>query len=183
MSRLRKRRWAMAVDTRKCVGCQTCVLSCKAENGVPAEGFRCWISTETRGTYPNLAMTIWSQRCMHCADAPCVSACPTGASHYGAGRTVQVDRDLCTGCKACIASCPYDARYVHPDGFADKCTFCIHRVEKGLQPACATQCPTKAIHFGDAGDPDSDLSKLLRERRATVLRPEAGTEPNVYFLT
>jgi Fe-S-cluster-containing dehydrogenase component len=62
-------------------------------------------------------MEIRSERCNHCDNAPCVTCCPTGASHVeAAGKTVQVTADKCIGCKACIASCPYGARFVHPDG-------------------------------------------------------------------
>jgi Fe-S-cluster-containing dehydrogenase component len=178
-----KKRYAFAIDTRRCVGCNACVLACKAENNLPDEGFRCWIESETKGTYPNLAMEIRSQRCEQCSDAPCVSNCPTGASFYGSGGTVLVDKDLCTGCKACIAACPYDARYIHPQGYADKCTFCLHRVGKGLSPACVTACPTASLHFGDVNDPSSDISRLIRERQWKQLEPEAGTKPNLYFLT
>jgi tetrathionate reductase subunit B len=177
-----RKRYAMAVDTKRCVGCNGCVLSCNAENSVPDEGSRCWIETKTTGSYPNLAMEIFSSRCMHCSDAPCVTNCPTGASHQCTGGTVMVDKSLCTGCKACIASCPYDARYVHSAGYVDKCTFCLHRVEKGLQPACASNCPTNALTFGDLLEPSSEVAKLLRSRRYKTLRSEKGTDPNVYFL-
>jgi Fe-S-cluster-containing dehydrogenase component len=178
-----RKRYAMAVDTRRCVGCEACVLACKAENGVPLTSFRDWIVSETRGTYPNLEMEIRSERCEHCSDAPCVSACPTGASYYAAGGTVLVDHDLCTGCKACIAACPYDARYVHPDGYVDKCTFCLHRVDRGLLPACVTNCPTSALTFGDISDPDSDIARLVRQRESKQMRTDSGTHPNLYFLT
>jgi tetrathionate reductase subunit B len=182
--RLRKitKRYAMAVDTTRCVGCQTCVLACKAENGLALDGFRDWITTETTGTYPDLAMEIRSERCEHCSDAACVGACPTGASYYGSGGTVLVDSDRCTGCKACIASCPYDARYVTANGTVDKCTFCLHRVDRGLLPACAANCPTGALAFGDLNDPDSDLARLLRTRKHKQVRADAGTHPNLYFL-
>ncbi len=176
-------RYAMAVDTRRCVGCSSCVLACKAENGLPVEMARRWVVTETTGTFPNLAMLVRSEACHHCTSAPCVSNCPTGASHYGKGGTVLVDHDFCTGCKACVASCPYDARYIHPDGYADKCTYCLHLVEKGQLPACATSCPSGAIAFGDVNDPGSAIAKLLRERQHNVLKPEAGTSPNLYYLT
>jgi Fe-S-cluster-containing dehydrogenase component len=176
------KRYAMAIDTRRCVGCQTCVLACKAENDLPPTGFRDWITTETTGAYPELSMEIRSERCQHCTDAACVSACPTGASYYGSGGTVLVDRDLCTGCKACIASCPSDARYVHPAGYVDKCTFCLHRVDRGLLPACAANCPTDSLTFGDLNDPDSEIARLVRTRRHKQLRTDAGTKPNLYFL-
>lgn len=176
-------RYAMAVDTTRCVGCNACVLACKAENGLPADLFRDWITTEVRGTFPDLTMEIRSERCNHCSYAPCVSVCPTGASHFAEGGVVLVDAEMCTGCKACVASCPYDARSIHPDGHIDKCTFCLHRVERGELPACVTVCPTHALIFGDLGDPDSELVALLRSRRHKVLKPELGLEPNVFFLT
>ena len=176
-------RYAMAVDTRRCVGCSACVIACKTENNLPEGACRAWIVETALGTFPDLRMMIRSQRCNQCDDAPCVDVCPTGASHVGAGGVVLVTADKCTGCKACMASCPYDARTIHPDGYADKCTFCLHRVERGLLPACVENCPTKALTFGDLHDPDSDLARLLRARRHDVLRPEAGTGPNVFYLS
>ena len=177
------KRYGMVVDTKRCVGCNACVIACKTENEVPEEVFRDWIVVETRGVFPDLSQEIRSERCMHCTDAPCVSACPTGASHFEDGGIVMVSREKCTGCKACIASCPYEARSVHPEGFVDKCTFCLHRVTKGEQPACAATCPTKALTFGDLNDPDSEAARLLRSRKHKVLKPELGTNPNVFFLS
>lgn len=178
----KKPRYAMAVDTRRCVGCNACVLACKAENGLPSGAFRDWIETETRGTFPDLSMEIRSERCSHCDSPPCVAACPTGASGVAEGGAVLVDKEKCTGCKACIASCYHDARYVHPDGYVDKCTFCLHRVQRGETTACASVCPTRAITFGDRNDPDSAISKLLASRRWKVLEEQAGTGPNLFFL-
>jgi Fe-S-cluster-containing dehydrogenase component len=178
-----KKRYAMAVDTRRCVACSACVIACKTENRVPNGGFRCWTVQETSGTFPDLALEVRSERCNHCADAPCVSACPTGASYVAEGGAVAVDRRKCTGCKACIASCPYGARFVHAEGNVDKCTFCLHRVAKGKLPACAETCPTRALTFGDLSDPESPVAQLVRGRRVKTLRPEAGTRPQVFFLT
>jgi Fe-S-cluster-containing dehydrogenase component len=173
----------MAVDTRRCVGCQACVLACKEENALPEGACRDWVVVETRGRFPDLRQEIRSERCNHCDAPPCVSACPTGASHVHRGGIVLVARSLCTGCKACMAACPYDARYVHPEGYIDKCTFCVHRVERGLLPACVEVCPTRALVFGDRSDPASEVSRLLAARESKVLRPEAGCGPNVFFLT
>ncbi|HEY3352866.1 MAG TPA: 4Fe-4S dicluster domain-containing protein [Polyangia bacterium] len=176
-------RYAMTVDTRRCVGCNACVIACKTENRLPAGAFRDWITTETRGVFPALSQEIRSERCNHCAKAPCVRVCPTGASHVGAGGTVLVAPRKCTGCSACITACPYDARSLHgPSGTADKCTFCGHRVQRGEPPACVAACPTRALVFGDRADPASEVARLLRERRHKVNQPETGAEPNVFFL-
>jgi Fe-S-cluster-containing dehydrogenase component len=178
-----EKRYAMTVDTRRCVGCNACVLACKSENDLPEHGFRDWIVTETRGRFPDLSQEIRSERCNHCANSPCVSACPTGASHVSDGGAVIVDRDKCTGCKACIAACPYGARYVDPDeGFVDKCTFCLHRVRRGEQPACTEVCPTRSLVFGDLNDGGSEVAQKLDSRKNKTLKPEAGLEPHVFFL-
>jgi Fe-S-cluster-containing dehydrogenase component len=177
-------RLAMVIDTKKCVGCMDCVVACKTENNVP-EGFnRDWITQDAKGKFPNVHLEIRSERCNHCDNPPCVYCCPTGASHiHNYGGVVLVDHDVCIGCKACVASCPYDARFVHPEGYVDKCTFCIHRVEKGMDPACVSVCPTHCMYFGDLDDPNSKVSQLLNERKHHALIPEAGTKPHIFYLT
>jgi len=178
-----RERYGMAVDTVRCVGCNACVISCKTENALPEGGFRDWVTTETYGVFPSLWMQIRSERCNHCSRPSCVDACPTGASNANEGGTVLVTRRKCTGCKACIAACPYGARYVHPDGYVDKCTFCLHRVHAGKEPACVETCPAKALTFGDLSDPGSAVSRLVAGRKNVVLQPESGNRPNVFFLT
>ncbi len=177
-------RLGMVIDTRLCVGCQDCVLACKTENQVPEGVSRDWITQRHEGRWPTLRLTIQSERCNHCDRPPCVSCCPTGASHvHDYGGVVLVDQAECIGCKACLASCLYDARFVHPEGHADKCTFCIHRVEKGELPACVSVCPTRCMHFGDLDDPHSGVSKLLASREHHAVLPEAGTGPRIFYLT
>jgi Fe-S-cluster-containing dehydrogenase component len=85
-------RYAMAVDTKKCVGCSDCVVACQTENNVPIGYCRDWIVEVTDGTYPQLEIEIRSERCNHCENAPCVRCCPTGASHYSDGGTVLVKK-------------------------------------------------------------------------------------------
>jgi len=172
----------MVIDTKRCVGCADCVVACKTENNVPEGYCRDCIVQDIQGAFPDVQMEIRSERCNHCENAPCVRCCPTGASHIEEGGIVLVEHDKCTGCKACIAACPYGARYVHPDGYVDKCTFCVHRLREGLLPACVEVCPTKAMHFGDLDDPKSEVSKLLKSRRHHSLIPEAGTKPKIFYL-
>ncbi len=177
-------RYGMAIDTVRCVGCMDCVVACKTENELPEGLCRDWIETEVSGAFPDLALEIRSERCNHCDDPPCVWCCPTGASHVEPfGNLVLITPERCIGCKACLAACPYDARYIHPQGSADKCTFCVHRVRQGLDPACVAVCPTRCMHFGDLDDPHSGISRLLASRRSHALMPEAGTRPRIFYLT
>lgn len=175
-------RYGMTVDEKLCVTCNACVLACKSENEVPHGAARCWTVQEERGTFPLLSVDTRSERCNHCENAPCVSACPTGATHFEDGGIVVVTQEKCVGCKACILACPYEVRYVHPEGYVDKCTFCIHRVKKGLDPACVTVCPTKALTFGDLDDPSSAVHRQLQSRRSSVSKPEEDTNPKLFFL-
>ena len=94
-----------------------------------------------------------------------------------------VDPHRCIGCKYCIASCPYDVRYLHPlKRIVQKCQRCHHRVDVGLEPACVNACPTRALIFGDLGDPSSEVSRLIATLPVTVLKPEKDTGPQVYYV-
>jgi Fe-S-cluster-containing dehydrogenase component len=175
-------RYAMAIDTLKCVGCSDCVVACQMENNVPIGFCRDWVTETVDGSYPNVEIELRSERCNHCDNSPCVRCCPTGASHIEDGGIVLVTPHKCIGCGACIQSCPYDARYSHPDGYVDKCTFCIHRVRKGEKPSCVSVCPTKCMYFGDLDDPNSEIINILKNRKYKPLAPEAGTNPQIFYL-
>ena len=131
-------------------------------------------------------MTIHFPRsCLHCETPDCVTVCPTGASYKRAeDGIVLVDEDKCIGCKLCSWACPYGAReYSEVRGVMQKCTLCVDRIyndsfeEIDRQPACVMACPTRARHFGDLGDPDSAVSKLVAERGGYDLMPEMGYKP------
>lgn len=175
-------RYAMAIDTRLCVGCMNCVVACKTENEVPHGFDRDWITETVLGAFPAPRLEIRSERCNHCEAPPCVSCCPTGASHQREDGIVMVAKTKCIGCKACIAACPYDSRFVHPDGYVSKCTYCNHLVEQGLDPACVSSCPTRCMHFGDLDDPATRISELLRTRSHHSLLPETGCRPRGFYL-
>ena len=132
------------------------------------------------------AMTLHFPRsCLHCETPACVTVCPTGASYKRAeDGIVLVDEDKCIGCKLCSWACPYGAREYSPvEGVMKKCTLCVDRIynenlsEAEREPACVQVCPTKARHFGDLGDPDSKVSKLVAERGGVALLPELGYAP------
>jgi len=176
-------KYAMVIDQRRCVACMACVVACKRENDVPEEHFRTRVLESVEGEFPRLRMELRSELCNHCDNPPCVYNCPTGASYKRKDGVVMISRMKCVGCKACIAACPYDARYMHPDkGYADKCTFCEHRLKENLAPACVATCIGKSRIFGDLEDPASSVSKLLKEQEATVLLKEAGTQPRVFYI-
>jgi len=120
--------------------------------------------------------------CNHCANAPCVQVCPVGATFTTRDGVVLVDEKYCVGCSYCIQACPYGARYLHPEKkVADKCSFCYHRITKGLLPACVEVCPTQARVFGEVGLQSSPLRRFIRFNDITVLKPSLNTEPKVFY--
>jgi len=177
-------KYVMVIDQARCVGCMACIVACKNENDVPPEHFRTRVIEKVSGKFPKLRMELSSELCNHCDNPPCVYNCPTGASYKNKKiGLVLLKKNRCVGCKACITACPYDARYIHPEhGYADKCTFCSHRVTGGREPACVTTCIGKSRIFGDIEDPESEVSKLLLENHSEVLKSTAGTKPRVYYI-
>jgi tetrathionate reductase subunit B len=179
-----KKQYAMVIDARRCYGVHACSVACKAEFNVPLGETRSWVEFIEKGTFPNVSRNFLPRLCNHCSQPNCVSVCPTGATwKREEDGIVVIDKDICIGCKYCLQACPYDMRFINEDtGSADKCDFCIHRVSQGLEPACVEACPSRARIFGDINDPESEVSKLIAENPVTVLRPEKGTEPNVYYI-
>jgi tetrathionate reductase subunit B len=179
-----KPQFGMLIDLRKCIGCHACSVACKAEFDVPLGVNRSWVEYVEKGTYPNVRRNFLPRLCNHCSKPQCVDVCPTGATWKRAeDGIVVIDPDICIGCKYCIQACPYDARFLNPvTGVADKCDFCLHRVAQGLEPSCVNTCIGRARIFGDLNDPESEISKTIAKNPVTVLRPEMGTEPNVFYI-
>lgn len=197
-------RLGMVIDLRRCIGCYGCQLSCKAENGTPPGVFFARVLKHEEGQYPTVRQLFLPVLCNHCAEAPCVDACPTGASFKWDDGAVDIDHDKCVGCRSCMMACPYGNRYFndgpqqyyeagstpyeqartarHQSNVVMKCNFCRDRLNAGKKPACVENCPTVARYFGDLDDPTSEVSRLIKERAGFTLHPEAGTRPSVFYL-
>ncbi len=199
--------YGMGIEVDRCIGCSRCVEACKVENDVPREPFffRTWIeryvirkdgevevesinvpdgrTREAPQDDPDVLRTFFVPKlCNHCANPPCVQVCPVGATFSTADGVVLVDRERCVGCRYCIQACPYGARYLDPrTRTAEKCTFCYHRVVRGLEPACVEVCPTQARIFGDLRSRASRLVRFERMNKIHVLKPALNTEPKVYY--
>jgi Fe-S-cluster-containing dehydrogenase component len=183
---MENKRFAIVLDTRRCIDCKACTVACKAENNVPlgADNYRNWVDEgELRGHYPNLGQSFTPSQCQHCGNAPCAHVCPTRATEINPDGIVHVVADKCIGCKYFQTACPYNARYYNEEfGAVDKCTFCIQRIYVGRLPACVETCPTKVRVFGDLNDPCSEVSRLLAKYPSRVLKEAQGTKPFLFYL-
>jgi len=174
--------WAKVIDHTRCIGCHACTTACKSENEVPLSVTRTYVKYVDVGTFPHARRAFQVTRCNQCSDAPCVTACPTAAMHQRPDGIVDFDKSVCIGCKACIAACPYDAIFINPeDHSAEKCNFCAHRLDIGLEPACVVVCPTEAILVGDMHDPASRVAQIIQRDPVAVRRPEKATRPKLFY--
>ncbi len=183
------KRYAMVIDLRRCIGCQACTIACSTENRIPIGEFRTIVSQyDVRDANdPDGAVYSFTlpRLCNHCDNPPCVPVCPVQATFQREDGRVLIDEEVCVGCGYCVQACPYDARFINPvTNTADKCTFCVQRVDAGLLPACVETCTGGARMFGDVKDPESHVSRVLAEAgdEVKVLRPEMKTAPHVYYI-
>jgi len=150
---------------------------------VPVGSFRTWVKYTEVSLFPNVRRHFAVLRCNHCTSAPCVTICPVTALHKRKDGIVDLDRDVCIGCKACMQACPYDALYLNEEkGCAEKCHFCAHRIEQNLEPACVVVCPERAILVGDFSNPNDPVTQMKQRQDALVRRAEQGTGPNVTYV-
>lgn len=171
------------IDQRKCIGCHACTVACKSENEVPVGSFRTWVKYVEKGRFPAVRRHFTVLRCNHCDAAPCVEICPTRALSKRPDKIVDLDRDLCIGCRSCMQACPYDALYLNEDsGVAEKCHYCAHRTERGLEPACVVVCPEEAIVSGDVSDAGSRIARQIAELPTSQRKLDKGTQPRVWYV-
>ena len=175
-------KWAKVIDQTRCIGCHACTTACKSENLVPLSVTRTYVKHVDVGEFPQARRAHQVTRCNQCAHAPCAVACPTTAMFKRADGIVDFDKSICIGCKACMAACPYDAIFINPeDHSAEKCNFCAHRIDMGLEPACVVVCPTEAILVGDMNDEESKVASIINREAVNVRRPEKETLPKLFY--
>lgn len=175
-------KWAKVIDHASCIGCHACTTACKSENEVPLSVTRTYVKYVDVGVFPQARRAFQVTRCNQCEDSPCTTACPTSAMYQRPDGIVDFDKTACIGCKACIAACPYDAIFINPeDHSAEKCNFCAHRLDVGLEPACVVVCPTEAILVGDLNDSGSRVAQMIQREPVAVRRPEKETRPKLFY--
>ncbi|MCE2512772.1 MAG: polysulfide reductase NrfD [Acidimicrobiia bacterium] len=175
-------RLGFLLDSDSCIGCHACTVACKSEHDVPIGVNRTWVKYIETGAFPNVNRHFSVMRCNHCDDAPCISICPTNALFRAANGVVDFDDSNCIGCKGCMNACPYDAIYINPaTNTANKCNFCNHRIEQGLEPSCVVVCPTHAIKVADLDDPTDETTRIIARSDTAVRAPQQQTLPKVYY--
>ena len=200
-------RFVFIVDITRCIGCGSCCVADKREYNVPDGYYRTWVERYLKDfddvvyvdspkggvegyqeprkdlTKPIRDTFFVPKLCNMCKEPPCVQVCPVGATYRSPDGFVLVDQKRCIGCAYCIQACPYSARFLNPvSRTAEQCTWCYHRIRKGLQPACVNVCPTGARKFGSLNDKESEVYKILRGPGVlTVLKKAMGTWPALYY--
>jgi Fe-S-cluster-containing dehydrogenase component len=197
--------YAMVIDLNTCIGCNACMAACAIENQTPVwkNRWRTYVHDMEigKGVTGEVRRRFLPRLCNHCDNPPCMSVCPTGATHKLDNGIVLVDDELCMGCRACAMACPYDARlevtyedlnigkefygtlHHRSNPSVDKCSFCAHRVLSGRKPACVETCVGSARQFGDLNDPNDPVARIVASGIAKPLMPHLGTKPNVYYIS
>ncbi len=174
------------INVDRCIGCYACEIACKNENGVPlGMHYNKVLTVGPMGEFPNIKMYFLPALCQVCKDAPCVKVCPTHATYRTADGQIMIDKEKCIGCKMCMAACPYGARSYNPETkVVEKCSMCNHLQAVGEDPACVKVCCAKARLFGDIDDPNSEVSKAIREAGPENVHTLAdhGNHPQVRYI-
>ena len=211
--------FAYALNLSTCTGCRQCEYACAKENNTSLDPEMHYIRVLEldkgtmdvdrsnhfyEGEVPKPDKYYMPVQCHHCANPPCVDACPVQATWREPDGIVVVDYDWCIGCRYCEAACPYWARRfnwaepsirpsdinpeqgylsnrIRPKGVIEKCTFCLHRTRVGRNPACLEACPVGARKFGDLNNPNSEIRRIIATKRVYILKEELGTLPRFFY--
>jgi carbon-monoxide dehydrogenase iron sulfur subunit len=169
----------VTVRIERCVGCHTCELACAIAHSQSQDIETMILQGENPGyrihveTYGPRSIPL---SCQHCEEAACTLACPTGAvRRLAPGKPVLVDESRCIGCSMCVQACPFGVMALRPSGKAAfKCDLCITRLAKGLDPACVSSCPTRALLLQDEEASNKDKRRAAVQKLAEA--EEAGAE-------
>jgi len=197
-----EKRWGMLVDTNRLTESDIdgMVSACQKEHGwgdeIHSKGDQKagWIKKVKVKDTATQRISNLALMCQHCEEPPCVDVCPTNASMKREDGIVLVDKHLCIGCRYCMMACPYDARsFVHEDltnqkehmprgkGTVESCTMCVHKVDKGEQPACVSSVKSDAVIFGDLYDPTSKINQTLKKVQSTQIRADLNLNTGVRY--
>lgn len=182
-----KPHYSMILHVDRCIDCEKCKAACAETNKVPSYGFRTTVLERPIPDGIDQKREFLPVLCNHCNVPQCTRVCPTKATYKDPRNgIVMVDTKKCIGCLSCQLACPYNARYFNEEKWAvDKCNFCFDtRLSKGEKlTACAAACPAGVRVFGDLSNQNDRVYKEVHtvSRTVWVLRPEAGTKPNVFY--
>lgn len=184
-------RYALLIDTARCIGCNVCTIACRDQFVLndwspysapqPDTGhFWMFVAEKEWGRAADASTKVRyiAEPCMLCDEPPCLKAATGDALYKRPDGIVIIDPVKSKGQQQILAACPYGKIYWNDKlQIPQKCTLCAHRLDKGLQPACVNACPTSAITIGD----EAALASAIADKKATVLSPEFGAVPKVYY--
>jgi formate dehydrogenase iron-sulfur subunit len=172
MSNVKKGKYAFLIDGAICIDCRSCNVACSVENNVPMTSTRIWMKQSgIIGEFPDLQRHSAPFHCMHCDDPSCVSACTVGALYRNEEGIVMYDQNRCIACRYCMYACPFEVPKMDLNQrfpLIVKCDMCDHRLDEGLEPACAATCLSGAIKFGE------------RDEMLALARQKIKEKPDVY---
>jgi anaerobic dimethyl sulfoxide reductase subunit B (iron-sulfur subunit) len=165
----------------RCIGCRACQIACKDKNDLAVGVVYRQVRTYETGVFPKPGYYHHSSTCNHCMDPACVMKCPSGAMHVANNGTVQIDVELCIGCKSCVGACPYGVpQYLEKQEIAGKCNMCVDLWTKEELPVCVEACPQRVLEWGD-------IDKLFEKhpdavRDLPILPDSSQTGPSTLIL-